>query len=674
VLRRSNPGEDSHVCEINLRASLESSETEFEVNAMRYRRHVLCCLLGLFLPAMAAARTLSWAELAVTARLDADGRLHVRERQAMVFDGAWNGGERTFRLNADQTIELHGMTRIDSGTGSAIEMRRGSLDRVDNYDWTDRKTLRWRARLPSDPEFENETIVYVLDYTVSGVIGTSWGDYVLDHDFAFPDRYGNIDRFTLDLEIDPAWVAETEISGRHEARNLPPGNGYVLTTRLDYVGSGRPAGVFVPPPVGIRLPLVGAALAVIVVLFMRFRRFERDQGRFDPPDVPVYPNRQWLGEHLLNMRPEVVGVLWDRWVSGPEVSALLARLVSEGKLASRVEETTSRWKKDVLHLELLVDRDDFNHYERRLIDKLFFGDRTETSTEAVREHYKSSGFSPASTIRAKLQRLSKRVPGFRKGQEPPSKIPGLILLGVVFALVVIELITRSRGAAGSLVATIGISTLIPAIIGFVGASWRSRKADRLLAPTLLFLVALAVILTGLWGPVLVGYLLFPVPVKMSWFGMVALLVFGVTVANSFFNTARTRDGKEAVRVRKRLAEIRRYFKAQLARPAPNLDDDWFPYLLAFGLARDVDRWSVVHGNGRNLASSTVSSLGSASGGGSSGGWTGGGGTFGGAGASAGWAAAATGLAAGVSAPSSSGGSGGGGGGGGSSGGGGGGGW
>src|SRR5207245_1133767 len=40
------------------------------------------------------ARSLYWRSLEVSARLDADGRLHVSERQAMVFSGDWNGGER----------------------------------------------------------------------------------------------------------------------------------------------------------------------------------------------------------------------------------------------------------------------------------------------------------------------------------------------------------------------------------------------------------------------------------------------------------------------------------------------------------------------------------------------------------------------------------------------------
>jgi hypothetical protein len=161
---------------------------------------------------------------------------------------------------------------------------------------------------------------------------------------------------------------------------MPPGLGYVVTSTLDYSGSGRPAAVFVGPPFGLRLLLCAAAVAAIVILFLRFLRFERQQGRYDRPDMPAEPDRAWFEAHLLGLRPEVVGAVWDQTVSGPEVSALLARLVAEGRLASRVEEVAGNWKKDILHLELLVDRDSFTSYERKLIDKLFFDDRTETST------------------------------------------------------------------------------------------------------------------------------------------------------------------------------------------------------------------------------------------------------------------------------------------------------
>jgi uncharacterized membrane protein YgcG len=637
---------------------------------MKRRVQGLACLLGILLPAVSLARTLDWEELAVTARLDAEGRLHVQESQAMVFDGAWNGGEREFRLAADQSIELHGVTRIDLQTGSAVELQGGSLNWVDHYDWTDRKTLRWRSRMPSDPEFDNETIIYVLDYTLSGVIQRTWRGYVLDHDFAFPDRYGMIERFTLDLEIDPAWHPKEELAEHHEFANLPPGLGYVVTARLDFTGSGRPSGIFVAPPFLLRLALIGAALAVIVVLFLRFQSFEREQGRFELPDMPQDPYRAWIEEHLLSMRPEEVGALWDRLVAAPEVSAVLARLVAEGKLASRVEKVASKWKKDILHLELLVDREELGSYERKLVDKLFFGGRTETSTQAVKEHYKSKGFSPASAIRAKLERRLERIAGFGKTEPAPAKKRGLLMLAVLAALLGLEALTRGA-LVGPLAATLALATVVPAIIGYIGANWRQRKADNLLGPTLLFLIPLGFILAGLYLPVLFGQLIVPIQVNLSWFGMAALLLLGVVVANSFFNNARTRDSKEAVRHRKRLAAIRRYFQSELKKPDPNLEDGWFPYLLAFGLAGEVDKWAVAF---PQAAGVSTSRSGSFSGGSSSGGWSGGGGSFGGAGASAGWAAAATGLAAGVAAPSSSGGGGGGGGGGGSSGGGGGGGW
>ena len=636
---------------------------------MRRRVHTLACLLGVLLPAVVAARTLNWEELAVTARLDGEGRLHVRESQAMVFNGAWNGGERQFRLASDQAIELHGITRIDPKTQATVELQGGSLTWVDHYDWTDRKTLRWRSRMPSDPEFDNETIVYVLDYTLSGVIEKTWRGYVLDHDFAFPDRYGPIERFTLDLELDPAWRPKEELATHFEDGNLPPGLGYVVTAKLDYTGSGRPGSVFFAPPFLLRLPLIGVALAAIVVLFLRLQGFERQQGRFEPPDMPQDPSRTWLEEHLLGLRPEEVGALWDRVVAAPEVSAVLARLVAEGKLASRVEKVSGNWKKDILHLELLVDRETFESYERKLIDKLFFDDRTETSTEAVREHYKSKGFSPAAAINSKLTRRLDRIPGFGKKEAAPSKGRGLALLGAVVVLVTLEALTRGA-LVGPLAATLALATLVPAIVGYIGAHWRRRRSDRLLTPTLLFLIPLGFILAGLYFPVLFGQLIVPIQVKLSWLGMGALLVLGVAVANSFFNTARTRDSKDAIRQRKRLAAIRRYFQAELKKPDPNLEDGWFPYLLAFGLAGDVDKWAVAYPQASGLSTSRPGSF---SGSSSGGGWSGGGGSFGGAGASAGWAAAATGLAAGVAAPSSSGG-GGGGGGGGSSGGGGGGGW
>src|SRR4029077_208915 len=136
--------------------------------------------------AFAQEKSLHWAELAVRARLDAEGVLHVEERQVMVFPGDCNGGKRRFNLRLGQQLTLQQLSRIDPATGSAVPLVEGDLAQVDHYAWTDHSTLRWRSRLPSDPPFQETAIPYVLTYTLTGTLEKSGGLYHLRHDFAFP--------------------------------------------------------------------------------------------------------------------------------------------------------------------------------------------------------------------------------------------------------------------------------------------------------------------------------------------------------------------------------------------------------------------------------------------------------------------------------------------------------
>jgi hypothetical protein len=93
----------------------------------------LCALLFVAAPgiALAQARELSWPSISVTATLDADGRLHVAERQEMRFTGDWNGGERIFSTRLGQKVAFRSITRLDPVTGASREMHSGSLDQVD---------------------------------------------------------------------------------------------------------------------------------------------------------------------------------------------------------------------------------------------------------------------------------------------------------------------------------------------------------------------------------------------------------------------------------------------------------------------------------------------------------------------------------------------------------------
>ncbi len=149
-------------------------------------RRALLLLLALAFAAPAAAKSLYWRSLDVTARLDAAGQLRVRERQTMVFDGDWNGGERRFDVRQGQTLDINGVTRIEGS--KEVPLAEGNLSDVDHYAMNE-KVLRWRSRLPSDPPFENREIVYVIDYTLGGILN-ELGDneYELDHDLVVNRR------------------------------------------------------------------------------------------------------------------------------------------------------------------------------------------------------------------------------------------------------------------------------------------------------------------------------------------------------------------------------------------------------------------------------------------------------------------------------------------------------
>jgi hypothetical protein len=105
-------------------------------------------------PATPIPRILYWDQLAVDARLDEDGRLHITERQGIVFSGDWNGAERAFRLDPGQTLTLHRLQRLGPLPGDVAMLSQGSLNEVDRFAWVEPGRLRWRSRRPSDPPFK----------------------------------------------------------------------------------------------------------------------------------------------------------------------------------------------------------------------------------------------------------------------------------------------------------------------------------------------------------------------------------------------------------------------------------------------------------------------------------------------------------------------------------------
>jgi len=202
-------------------------------------RGMRCALFACFLllASAAGARDMQWRELAVRAELRDDGTLRVSERHAIVFTGDWIGGERTFRVEPHQQFTLLGMRHGERA------MTAGDLRGVDQYRLFEGPTLRWSARLPSDPPFEKRELIYVIDYTLGNVLAPDLfgAGYTLEHDFAFADRTGNIERFSLEIALGNAWSSPEGRVLRRNATALAPGQSFEFSAPLTFRGGRRPA-------------------------------------------------------------------------------------------------------------------------------------------------------------------------------------------------------------------------------------------------------------------------------------------------------------------------------------------------------------------------------------------------------------------------------------------------
>lgn len=608
----------------------------------RFIRACAVALCILALPAGALAqRALHWDNIDVAAHLDAEGRLTVTETQAMVFSGDWNGGERRFNIRPRQKLRLEGLARVE-GVRSIPLVRDSSLDDVDDYAFTDDTTLRWRSRLPDDGPFENATRTYVIRYQLSNILLANGDLYTLDHDFLFPDRQGLIARASVTLTLDPAWQPQAEVKSLYTAEQVPPGQGMVVTIPLRYTGAGVPVALATNLPAGIVRALWSLLLIPIVVVGWVFAR-ERWYGRFAPLHSQV--DEAWIREHILKHPAEVVAAAWDDRVKSEEVVALIARLVADGKLRNGTG-------KKSMTLHLAVDRDKLDGYERALVDGLFFQKRTETSTELVQKHYKKTGFDPAGLIRPGLQERAAAV-------LPPGQNPWRVrFVGTILFLIGAVLVWRewSSGFIGAGVAAVLLSTTLLLIIvaraqGLrfrANIQWGPQQALASLIPVALAIGAAALYLWR-WADTGVE------PASGSFILGVVMLALSVLFAG--VGALTSTQHRAALAFRKMLASGREFVIAELAKDRPALRDEWFPWVLAFGLGKQMDDWSAQREGASTIGSSAGSispgSFGSGENSGSAT-WTGfAGGRSGGGGSGASWSTAVAGLASPIAAESSS---------------------
>lgn len=601
------------------------------------------------------AKDLYWPQLIVDARLDAEGVLHVSETQTINFNGAWNGGERIFNIRGGQSLQFMGLERIDGE--KIIPLVRGKLDAVDHYDFTDAATLRWRSRLLADPEFENTQLTYRIHYAITGVLRGRDRDYQLVHDFGFPDRTGVIQRFKLNFTIDAPWSGlESPIS--MERANLEPGSSVIVRGTLTHAGASPPRGVVVLPQAWIGQLFFVVLVLGLLFLVLRFLSRERGIGRLGAlaPSEPI--DAQWLRKNVFTLKPEVVGAAWDGKVGGAEVAAVLATLAQEQKIRTTVEKRLLRRPK--LVMQLTANRENISGYQGDIVNRLFFGKRDNTDTDAIQAHYKKTGLDLVGLIEGPINRQLEQIPGWKGTATPVRTRINLAILGAAFASLFVAAIFGGPNAS-SLTSSVGFDGLCCLACGSLAAYLQRRAIDLLWLRFLGVAVCVVPLLyfSGLFMWEAAAYR-FEVP------ELIAGLFWTFAVVHVILELLRIDELTSRIALRRKLLGARHFLRDQLGKRDPDLRDAWFPYLLALGLGPAVDRWFRVHGvsSAQANAGDRVSSASSSQSSQSaktpstqeSSGWSAGGGAFGGAGASGSWVAAAAVIGAGVSSPDSSSGS------------------
>jgi hypothetical protein len=379
----------------------------------------------------------------------------------------------------------------------------------------------------------------------------------------------------------------------------------------------------------LRSVAVAILLASVLFVFWRLLRREVALGRGTPLPPAADIDTEWLERHLFSLSPELVGAAYDRRVAGPEVAAVLARMSSESKLASRV--APGLRGANNLELWLLADREELTGYERELVDALF-KDRRTTSGDAVQQEYRGAGFEPAAILRRHLNDACETLLGVRRARRWP--------LGLALAVSAVALLSTLRaGTPGviPLVLAAGLGALGPLWGAFVLAPPWSRDPERpprgawpALACAGASVLALGVLIAA-W----------PTLAPLGVFGVAA---WGLTGAVMVARAVASRESQEGFALRRNLLAARRFFAAELERPEPRIHDEWLPYLIALELTLEMGRWHLAYGRIETAArlkrlaerAADASEHTAVC-------WTGGAGALGGVGASGAWIAATSGL-------------------------------
>src|SRR5262245_15147608 len=162
----------------------------------------------------------------------------------------------------------------------------------------------------------------------------------------------------------------------------------------------------------------------------------------------------------------------------------------------------------------------------------------------------------------------------------------------VAGLVLLAWSWHSEPVLGSgAVAVAMISLFLVAILQIPGWLFRSRIDWGLKAAAFLLIPASIVILGT---SVFLWWLPGAAEVDLPWALIAALTLLALAISNASIIGMKSRQSSAALGFRKRLARGRNFFLKELEKPEPDLRDAWYPWMLAFGLGKQVDMWSSRH--------------------------------------------------------------------------------
>jgi uncharacterized membrane protein YgcG len=200
-------------------------------------------------------------------------------------------------------------------------------------------------------------------------------------------------------------------------------------------------------------------------------------------------------------------------------------------------------------------------------------DGDEIDPDTLKRHYAGSGFDPADAIRAPLEEAAHELVSRREA-------PG-VGLGCFWALMIVALGLPTAG-----VYLLPDNHFLPFFAGAVlfiassslAALYRTKFKGRALGAAIaLPMFAMAAVLAA------------------NLTDLTALEIFlglSLVLLALAFRTARSHGTPRDQENLRALRAARRFFKRRLRTRGADIDEHWVPYLLAFGLGKDLDRWAV----------------------------------------------------------------------------------